>query len=115
MAFPQPQLTSGFSTPAEDTCQDAGLVVRLLRLNPSRALPLPRLQNPEREAARRLVAGHAAKLHEGLLAATEHLRFSHYPFALDNVCYVNKVSLDRSPLPLRLGARHIAAAVNVSL
>ncbi|MGC2373248.1 MAG: hypothetical protein WA484_05170 [Solirubrobacteraceae bacterium] len=78
IAFPQPELAPGFGTPAEDTRQDAWLVIRLLRLVPSRALPLARLQNPERDAAQRLVAGHAAKVHEGLLAATEHLRFSHF-------------------------------------
>jgi hypothetical protein len=78
IAFPQPELAPGFGPPAEDTRQDAWLIIRLLRLVPSRALPLARLKNPERDAAQRLVAGHAAKVHEGLLAATEHLRFSHF-------------------------------------
>ncbi len=78
IAFPQPELAPGFGTPAEDTRQDAWLVIRLLRLVPSRALPLARLKSPERDAAQRLVVGHAAKVHEGLLAATEHLRFSHF-------------------------------------
>lgn len=89
ITFPQPQLASGFAAPAEDMCQDAGLIVRLLRLNPSRALPLARLRNPERKAARRLIAGHAAELHEGLLAATEHLRFSQ--FLADTPSYLARV------------------------
>jgi hypothetical protein len=93
ITFPQPELDEGFGAPAEDTYQDAGLVVRLLRLNPSRALPLERLQNSEREAARRLVAGRAAKLHEGFLAATEHLRFSQ--FLADTPSYLARVRTER--------------------
>lgn len=93
IAFPQPQLDPGFGAPAEDARQDAGLVVRLLRLVPSRALPLAHLQSSEREAARRLVAGHAAKVHEGLLAATEHLRFSQ--FLADTPGYLARVRSER--------------------
>jgi hypothetical protein len=78
ITFPQPQIDPDFGAPAEDTCHDAGLIVRLLRLTASRALPLARLQDHEREAARRLLAGHAARLHEGSLAATDHLRFSQF-------------------------------------
>jgi hypothetical protein len=42
---------------------------------------------------RRLVAGHAAKVHEGLLAATQHLRFSQ--FLADTPSYLARVRSER--------------------
>jgi hypothetical protein len=93
LTFPQPHLASGFRAPVEDIYQDAQLIVRLLRLSPSRALPLARLQDAEQEAAQRLIAINAAKLHEGSVAATDHLRFSQ--FLADTPSYLASVRTER--------------------
>ena len=48
ISFPQPRLDPGFTAPEPETSADATLLLRLLQLSPSRALPLARLTEPEK-------------------------------------------------------------------
>jgi hypothetical protein len=84
--YPQPDLTPGFDAPALNMCHEAWLILRLLRLSRSCALPLGHLTATEREAGQRLVAMRAAKISEYRLAATDHLLLSQ--FRLDRYRYV---------------------------
>lgn len=84
ISFPQPRLDPGFTAPEPETSADATLLLRLLRLSPSRALPLARLTEPEKAAARRLTAGRTTKIHQGLIAASDHVRFSQFLFDTAN-------------------------------
>jgi hypothetical protein len=52
------------------------LIVRLLRLTPTRALPL--IGEIEAQAAHRFESIDAVRSHDGRVFATEDLRFSHY-------------------------------------
>ena len=80
ISFHHPHLDADLQTPAQETQDDAALILRLLRLSPSRAIPLARLSGSERAAAARLTATSATSVHEGLIAASDHLRFSQFLF-----------------------------------
>jgi hypothetical protein len=84
ISFPHPRLEASFNTPEQETTADAALLLRLLRLSPSRALALARLARPERAAGRRLTAVHTTRVYEGLIAASDHLRFSQFLFDTAN-------------------------------
>jgi hypothetical protein len=86
ISFPQPRLDANFNAPAPGTRTDAALLLRLLQLSPSRALALAHLTRPEQAAARRLTAARATRVYEGLVAASDHLRFSQ--FLADTANYV---------------------------
>jgi hypothetical protein len=76
--YSQPDVTSGFDTPTADTCHEAWVVLRLLRLSRGRALILQELTTAEREAGQRLAATHVAGTDNHYLAATDHLLFSQF-------------------------------------
>jgi hypothetical protein len=78
ITYHQPQVGSGFTAPARNHHHEAALILRLLRLNVSRELPLARFRKAEREAAQRLATVGAIHVHEGAVAATKHLRFSYF-------------------------------------
>jgi hypothetical protein len=80
LTFHQPGLDASTQAPTGETQDDAALILRLLRLSPSRALPLAQLSGPERAAAVRLTAASVTTVHEGLIAASDHLRFSQFLF-----------------------------------
>ena len=83
----QPTLSTTRSTPARDVYHEAALIIRLLRLRPTSALPLARLENGQQKAAQRLIATGALRKHQGgLIGATERLRFSH--FLADTTRYI---------------------------
>lgn len=90
ISFPQPPLNANFTTPEPETKADAALLLRLLRLSPSRALALAHLAQPERAAAQRLTAAHAVRVYEGLIAASDHLRFSQFLF--DTANYIARLT-----------------------
>jgi hypothetical protein len=89
----QPRVGAGFTAPASNVRHEASLILRLLRLNASREIPLARLEKVEREAAKRLASARAAKLYEGTVAATEHLRFSQ--FIGNTPAYVARIQSER--------------------
>jgi hypothetical protein len=84
ISFPQPRLDPNFDPPEQETSTEAAVLLRLLRLSPSRALPLARLAQPERAAAQRLTAVHVTKAYEGLVAVSDHMRFSQFLFDTAN-------------------------------
>ncbi len=84
ISFPHPRPDPNFDPPGQETTAEAAVLLRLLRLSPSRALPLARLAKPERAAARRLTAVHVTRVYEGLVAASDHLRFSQFLFDTAN-------------------------------
>lgn len=86
ITYPQPLLRALFQTPRRDCQEDAALILRLLRLNPSRALDTKHLNDVEKRALPRLSAARAVKIHDGLVAATDHLRFSQ--FSTDSARYI---------------------------
>lgn len=86
ITYPQPLLRARFQTPRRDCQEDAALILRLLRLNPSRALDIRHLSDVEERALSRLWAACAVKIHDGLVAATDHLRFSQ--FSTDSARYI---------------------------
>jgi hypothetical protein len=86
ISFPQPRLDANCTAPARGTWTDAALLLRLLQLSPSRALALAHLTQPEQAAARRLTAARATRIYQGLVAASDHLRFSQ--FLADTANYV---------------------------
>jgi hypothetical protein len=80
LTFHQPGLNASTQATTRETQDDAALILRLLRLSPSRAIPLAQLSGPERAAATRLTAAYVTSVHEGLIAASDHLRFSQFLF-----------------------------------
>lgn len=80
ISFHQPHLEADLQAPAQETQDEAELILRLLRLTRSRAIPLARLSRAYRAAAARLTAASVATVHEGLIAASDHLRFSQFLF-----------------------------------
>jgi hypothetical protein len=78
ITHPQPQLDPKFKPPAPGVRREAGLIVRLLGLTPTRALTLRGLTEDEEKATRRLAAVDAVRLYDGRVYATETLRFSYY-------------------------------------
>ena len=78
--FHQPRLEADLQAPSQETQDEAELILRLLRLTPSRDIPLARLSGPRRSAAARLTATSATSVHEGFIAASDHLRFSQFLF-----------------------------------
>jgi hypothetical protein len=86
ITYPQPLLRARFQTPRRVCQEDAALILRLLRLSPSRALDIRRLSDVEERALPRLWAARAVKIHDGLVAATDHLRFSQ--FSADSARYI---------------------------
>lgn len=72
----QPDLADDFDTPTVGMCDEASLVLPLLRLSRSKALPVADLTTTERDAGQRLAAVHVAKMDNDHLAATDHLLFS---------------------------------------
>jgi hypothetical protein len=80
ISFHQPHLEADLQAPSQETQDEAELILRLLRLTPSRDIPLTRLSGPRRAAAARLTATSATSVHEGFIAASDHLRFSQFLF-----------------------------------
>ncbi len=80
ISFHQPHLEADLHAPSQPTQDEAELILQLLRLTPSRAIPLARLSGPGRAAAARLTATSATSVHEGFIAASDHLRFSQFLF-----------------------------------
>jgi|GEM_PF-5466024 len=78
IGFPKPTADANFDAPRKETQEDAAVILRLLRLSPSRAFALARFTRPEKAAARRLSAVCAAKVYRGGIAASDHLRFSQF-------------------------------------
>jgi hypothetical protein len=80
LAYAQPRVDSNFDAPAREARQDAVLLLRLLRISPSRALDVRHLKCPELAAVERLRETQAVRIYAGLLAASDHLRFSQFLF-----------------------------------
>jgi hypothetical protein len=78
LTFHQPGVDASTQAPAGETQEEAALILRLLRLSPSRALSLAQLSGPERAAAARLTAESVTTVHEGFIAASVHLLFSQF-------------------------------------
>lgn len=76
LSRPSPELGTSFPPCAPTLTMRPALIVRLLRLTPTRALPL--IGEIEAQAAHRFESIDAVRSHDGRVFATEDLRFSHY-------------------------------------
>jgi site-specific recombinase XerD len=112
IAYRQPRVDPNFDAPARAVRQDAALLLRLLQISPSRAFDVRHLKRPELAAIERLREGQAVRVHAGLLAASDHLRFSQFLF--DSSRYVvrrtDPVAMTQRSAPLRATFQtHIAS------
>jgi hypothetical protein len=83
----QPTLSTTQNTIARDVYDEASLIITLLGLRPTSALPLAHLDKGHQKAAKRLITAGALQEHEGgFVGATERLRFSH--FLADTTRYI---------------------------
>jgi len=80
LVHPQPIRTCGFTSPSREHCDDGALILRLLGLSRSGALPYRALSPQEHAAAGRMGAAKAVLLQNGTVSATDHLRFSQFLF-----------------------------------
>ncbi len=78
LIHPQPRLLKGFAPPVPIVQQEAALIVRLLRLAPTRSLPLHLLSKSDIHVVQGLEGVDAVHTYQGRAFATEDLCFSQF-------------------------------------